>query len=145
MPKSRRLRRTKRMRGGNEEDMAILNRASEQEVVTVEQPPVEQPTVEQPPVEQPPVEQPTVEQPPVEQPPVEQPPVEQPTVEQPTIEPSPAIPQIKKTVGEHVKNVTRKVTKWFKGLLGIDEQMGGKRRNRKHRKTMKKMRKNKHH
>ena len=111
------------MRGGNEEDMAILNRASEQDV--------EQPTVEQPTVEQPTVEQPTVEQP---------------TVEQPTVEPSPAIPQITKTIGDHVKNVTQKATKWFKGLLfGIEEQMGGKRRNRKHRKTMKKMRKNKHH
>jgi hypothetical protein len=120
------------MRGGNEEDMAILNRASEEGSVTGEQPTVtsEQPTVtgEQPAVTS---EQPTVTG-------------EQPTVtsEQPIAEPS---PQITKTIGDHVKNVTRKATNWLKGWFGIGEQTGGKRRYRKHRKTMKKARKNKHH
>ena len=114
MAKSRRLRRTKRMRGGNEEDMAILNKASEEGTVTGEQPTVtsEQPTVTG--------EQPTV------------------TSEQLIAEPS---PQITKTIGEHVKNVTQKATNWLKGWFGV----GGKRRYRKHRKTVKKARKNKHH
>lgn len=118
MQKSRRLRkakRTQRMRGGNDEDMELLNDAAnsqhdEQQPQSVEEEP---PIVEE--------QQQSVEE------------------SQPVV----ALKEQAMTIGEKAKHATRKAVDWLKGWFGVGQQtqMGGRRRKTQKRTKTRKNRK----